>query len=109
MFAARANVLLVIAIDVEKMLEVFFIAVKRWALLTNAKKDVVWTRTAIPSIGLQFTREDGAVQIKIHSSSKNRSEILFFALKLSFVMKRFQVIKFYIYKYYSLKKVYSIT
>ena len=98
MFAARANVLLVIAIDVEKMLEVFYIAVKRWALLTNAKKDVVWTRTAIPSIGLQFTREDGAVQIKTQNSSKNKSEISFFASKLSFVMKRFQVIEFYVSK-----------
>ena len=87
MYAVMANVQQVFVTNVEKTSEGFYIMDRKQKLWMNARNYVFIMLVAILSTGHLFTKEDGVVPIPTQITRKNRLEILFFALKISFVAK----------------------
>ena len=76
-----------IVTNVEKMSVQYYIMDKRLVRWKNVPISAQNMASAIRSTGLQYTKEGGVVQIPIQNTSKNKSEISFFALSLNFVLK----------------------
>ena len=87
MYAVMANVQQVFVTNVEKTSEGFYIMDRKQKLWVNVRNYVFIMLVAILSTGHLFTKEDGVVPIPTQITQRNRLEILFFALKISFVAK----------------------